>query len=224
MKTMDDESELIVKSGSLSASSRECASRSPEEYRSPAKLSSGANTRRKMFSPTLQEQTAGWLIDPALLAHLGTFDLDPCCPVKMPWPTASQMVARSDGLLVPWSGRVWLNPPFSAWGKWLQRLADHGNGIGLVPVQTETHTFHELVFNRADGVGFLRGRPLSVDASGKRPSSSGDMAACLVAYGIENYEVLKRANLAIVVPLKKQVYLQNYVELVRECANRIRVG
>jgi hypothetical protein len=134
------------------------------------------------------------------------------------------MVTRSDGLLVPWSGRVWLKPPFSAWEKWLKRLADHGNGIGLLPVRTETRAFHELVFNRADGITFLKGRPPFIDACGKRPPDNGDTATCLVAYGVENYEVLKRANFAIVVPLRKQVYLQNFVELVHECAIRIGVG
>jgi len=178
----------------------------------------------EIFDQALLRQTDSWLTDPAFVAHLGTFDLDPCCPPEMQWSTASQMLTRSDGLLAPWSGRVWLNPPFSAWVKWLQRLADHGNGIGLLPVRTETGAFHELVFNRADGISFLKGRPPLFDASDKRPPNHRNMGTCLVAYGVENYEVLKRAKLGIVVPLKKQVYLQNYVELVRECAIRIGVA
>jgi hypothetical protein len=224
MKTTDDENRLIARLGALSTSNGEWADRSGEEYTSFAKLSSGASERREIFDQALQNQTDSWLTDPAFLAHLGTFDLDPCCPLETPWSTASQMVTWSDGLLVPWSGRVWLKPPFSAWGEWLQRLADHGNGIGLLPVRTETRAFHELVFNRADGISFLKGRPPFVDACGKRPPNNSDMATCLVAYGVENYEVLKRANFAIVVPLKKQVYLQNYVELVHECAIRIGLG
>jgi hypothetical protein len=224
MKNTDDENRLIARFGVLSTSNPEWGDPSGEEYTSSAKLSSGANERRKICDQALQNQTDNWLTDPAFLAHLGTFDLDPCCRLEMPWSTASQMVTWSDGLLVPWSGRVWLKPPFSAWGEWLQRLADHGNGIGLLPVRTETRAFHELVFNRADGITFLKGQPPFVDACGKRPSNNNDMATCLVAYGVENYEVLKRANFAIVVPLKKQVYLQNYVELVHECAIRIGVG
>lgn len=177
----------------------------------------------KIVDRALVYQTDNLLTGPALIGHLGTFDLDPCCPPEMQLSTASQMLTRSDGLLVPWSGRVWLNPPVSAWAKWLRRLADHGNGIGLLPVRTESEVFHELVFNRADAISFLKGRPRLFNACGTRPSSNRETGTCLVAYGVDNYEVLEQAKLGVVIPLKKQVYLQNYVELVRQCAIHIGV-
>lgn len=44
--------------------------------------------------------TDDWLTPPDLLRHLGTFDLDPCCPMNMPWSTALGSIhyPESDGL------------------------------------------------------------------------------------------------------------------------------
>jgi len=55
-----------------------------------------------------------WLTPPAILAELGTFDLDPCAaPSPRPWATATRHIeSPDDGLVLPWEGRVWLNPPY----------------------------------------------------------------------------------------------------------------
>lgn len=89
-------------------------------------------------------QTDEWLTPPFVLAALGgweSFDLDPCTPDIQPWPTAKARYTRADdGLAQPWSGRVWLNPPYYAnvIGKWLARLADHGRGTTIIFARTET--------------------------------------------------------------------------------------
>ena len=74
-----------------------------------------------------------WLTPPEILGALGNFDLDPCSPIIRPWDTAARHYSIEDnGLQQPWVGRVWLNPPYGReTGVWLQRLADHGNGIAL---------------------------------------------------------------------------------------------
>lgn len=74
-----------------------------------------------------------WLTPPELLKALGAFDLDPCCPSRMPWRTAVTMYSPLDnGLMAPWFGRVWLNPST----KPLDRAKDFKEGKGREDVST----------------------------------------------------------------------------------------
>lgn len=106
--------------------------------------------------------TDEWLTPPEILEALGPFDLDPCAPSTRPWPMAAQHYSKEDdGLLRPWEGRVWLNPPYGLEAeRWLRRLAIHGNGIALIFARTETEAFFSQVWERADAILFLRGRLL----------------------------------------------------------------
>lgn len=146
-------------------------------------------------------QNDEWLTPPDILAPLGSFDLDPCAPLVRPWPTAAQHYTRADdGLKQPWHGRVWCNPPFGREAvKWLQRLADHGNGIALIPARTETVMFFQQVWNRADAVLFLRGRPHFYRVDGTRAPFNSGAPICLVAYGLENVARLVHSHLGHVV-------------------------
>ncbi|MCP6582198.1 phage N-6-adenine-methyltransferase, partial [Klebsiella pneumoniae] len=82
---------------------------------------------------------------------------------------------NDDGLAQEWQGRVWCNPPFGREAvKWLRRMADHGNGIALIPARTETAMFYETVWARADAVLFMQGRPHFHYVCGRRaPANSG---------------------------------------------------
>lgn len=101
-----------------------------------------------------------WLTPPEILTALGSFDLDPCSPVKRPWDTAKKhFTTNENGLTQNWAGRVWLNPPYgSETGKWLERLVNHGNGIALIFARTETEMFRRWVWERADSLFFFYGR------------------------------------------------------------------
>lgn len=81
-----------------------------------------------------------WLTPPEIIGALGEFDLDPCAPVIRPWDTAYiHYTIQDDGLSKKWQGRVWCNPPFGREAvKWMRRMAEHGNGIALIPARTET--------------------------------------------------------------------------------------
>jgi len=108
-----------------------------------------------------RSRTTDWITPQQIIQALGPFDFDPCASTSMPWPTASHMNAGPiDGLTIPWSGRVWLNPPY---GKkeivpFLKRMADHGNGIGLYPARTDTRWFHDFVVSAATALFFKCGR------------------------------------------------------------------
>lgn len=140
-----------------------------------------------------------WLTPPALLAALGRFDLDPCAPILRPWPTADRhYTAIDNGLILPWSGRTWLNPPYhrSVIGKWLARMAAHAHGTALIFARTETAAFFRYVWEQASALLFLRGRLdfHHVDGSlTRRPGGSAANAGApsvLCAYGPADAEVL----------------------------------
>src|SRR3989304_4328917 len=102
-----------------------------------------------------------WLTSPKLIQALGSFDLDPCCPPKMPWITASRMLTFvEDGLRQDWprGARIWLNPPSENREEWLKKLIRQGNGIVLLPAHTETEMFFRMVWGIADAICFIRGR------------------------------------------------------------------
>lgn len=60
-----------------------------------------------------------------------TFDLDVCTPPGgVPWiPCEAFYTPDDDGLLQPWTGFVWCNPPYSAPFAWCDMWAAHSNGI-----------------------------------------------------------------------------------------------
>lgn len=139
-----------------------------------------------------------WLTPPEIIQALGSFDLDPCCPPVMPWPTATKMLnERDDGLATPWDGRVWLNPPYSREAiKWLRKLAVHGIGTALVFARTETEWFFETVWRKADAILFLEGRIHFHYADGARAKANAGAPSCLVAYGAEDAMRLKSCGIA----------------------------
>ena len=139
-----------------------------------------------------------WLTPPELHAKLGAFDLDPCSPINRPWPTAQTHYTINDnGLQQPWLGRVWMNPPYGKEAAaWLDRLADHGNGIALIFARTETDMFFRHVWEKADAVLFLRGRLHFHYVTGERAKANAGAPSCLIAYGEENASILNDCGLS----------------------------
>lgn len=133
-----------------------------------------------------------WLTPPEILCALGSFDLDPCAPIRRPWEIAEKHYTIEDnGLVRAWRGRVWLNPPYGQQtGRWLFRLAEHGNGIALIFARTETRMFFEYVWNRADAVLFIEGRLHFHHIDGRRAAGNSGAPSCLVAYGKDNAALL----------------------------------
>lgn len=138
-----------------------------------------------------------WLTPPELLKALGEFDLDPCASIGQPWATArKQYTALDNGLALPWEGRVFLNPPYGpATGKWLARLAGHGNGIALTFARTETAMFHAEVWPKARGLLFLRGRLHFHRPDGTRSPANCGGPSVLIAYDEANMAALRSSAL-----------------------------
>ena len=95
-----------------------------------------------------------WYTPPRIVSALGPFDLDPSAG---PMNHAARNIRHPEecGLSVEWSGRVWLNPPYSNVHEWLAKFVAHGDGITLVNARPETQWFQRLVANAA-AVHWLR--------------------------------------------------------------------
>lgn len=139
-----------------------------------------------------------WLTPPEILKALGSFDLDPCSPINRPWPTAKEHYTIEDnGLLRAWRGRVWLNPPYgNAVGDWLALMSIHGRGTALIFARTDTTAFFDYVWNKATGILFLQGRLHFHHVDGSRATANAGAPSCLIAYGEEDYRILKESKLA----------------------------
>jgi hypothetical protein len=153
-------------------------------------------------------QTHEWLTPPEILRALGEFDLDPCAPVMRPWPMAREhYTIRDNGLLKPWHGRVWLNPPFGdKTGDWLARMVHHNNGIALLPARTETKHFQQFVFEAAEAVCFLKKRPHFHYVDGRRAEFNSGVPMVLVAYdsgpGTPNTDAVMNSGLGFTVKVR----------------------
>lgn len=136
-----------------------------------------------------------WLTPPSVLAALGAFDLDPCAPVSPPWPMAARtFTTLIDGLSQPWTGRVWLNPPYGPppiVGPWMKRMVLHNHGTALIFARTETELFFETVWDRATAVLFLRGRLYFHYVDGREANANAGAPSVLAAYGESDADILE---------------------------------
>jgi phage N-6-adenine-methyltransferase len=94
--------------------------------------------------------------------QLGPFTLDPCARAETA-KCEQYFTQEDDGLAQPWYGVVWVNPPYSAPRRWVEKAlaemaAGHANRIVmLLPAAVDTVWFHDLVLPHAE-VYFIRGR------------------------------------------------------------------
>lgn len=127
----------------------------------------------------------------SLIKKLGVFDYDPC-GIKS-HKTANKIVSLpEDGLLSDWEGRVWLNPPYSNPTQFMEKLANHGNGIALVLNSTDTNWFQNSI-RKASGMLLLKGRPkfMRLDMS----QVSIMRGVVLFAFGESNAAILKECSI-----------------------------
>jgi hypothetical protein len=127
-----------------------------------------------------------------LIQKLGRFDLD-VCGIKT-HKTADKIIELpEDGLYCDWSGRVWLNPPYSNPSPWLEKMSIHNNGIALVLNSTDTDWFHKYIFNQQSAILFMNGRPKFTRIDGSVFSIMRGVV--LVAYGIKNFFLLETSGI-----------------------------
>jgi hypothetical protein len=86
--------------------------------------------------------TPKWIFDSIGLK----FDLDVCASnnPNICVPADKRYTIDDDGLLSPWFGRVWMNPPFSKPRPWAEKFLAHGNGIALLPLSGNSGWWRDL--------------------------------------------------------------------------------
>ena len=89
------------------------------------------------------------------------FDLD-VCALPENAKCEKYYTPEDDGLLKPWNGVCWCNPPYGRTiGKWIQKayetFAGGGTVVMLLPARTDTKWFHEYIYGKAE-IRFIKGR------------------------------------------------------------------
>lgn len=140
-----------------------------------------------------------WLTPIDVLQKFGRFDLDPCMSVMQPWQTADRCYTVLDnGLVQPWSGRVWLNPPYSSMDEWILKMVNHiqsnGSGMGLYNARTETQWFFNGVWTLADSVFFPKSRFKFFRPDGTI-AMTGKIGSVIAAYSEQDSQLLYGAEL-----------------------------
>lgn len=135
-----------------------------------------------------------WLTPPEIIKALGSFDLDPCAPIKRPWETAHRHFTIEDnGLIRPWEGRVWCNPPYGPkTGEWMARCSGHKNVTALIFARTETRQFFDYIWPKATAVCFIKGRLSFYHVTGKKGGTAG-APSMLVTWDDDNANTLWKA-------------------------------
>ena len=134
--------------------------------------------------------TPAWLWR-AAAEVMGGIDLDPCSNSRdePAVPAATIYTKEDDGLVNPWHGRIYLNPP---WGRGIERwvnkcLAEYHSGrvtaaVLAVPASTETLWFRPLW---AHTICFAQGRCYFIDGeTGVVPDKGGPTPVAYAYLGV----------------------------------------
>ncbi len=130
-----------------------------------------------MNSVHFSSQTPEWETPQFLFDQLDAvyhFTLDPCA-TEQNAKCARFYTREQDGLVQPWTGTVFLNPPYGReLGKWIQKAYEASLAgatvVCLVPARTDTRWFHELCLQGR--ITFLRGRLKFGNAQNSAPFPS----------------------------------------------------
>jgi|APHM01.1.fsa_nt_gi DNA N-6-adenine-methyltransferase (Dam). len=133
-------------------------------------------------------------------------DLDPCAAKDTNIGDTSYTI-EDNGLAQPWSGTVWLNPPFSYKNKWFNKLEQEASNCDRIYVITPDSTnvqswWHNKLAPMCDWAWFSNGRVKYIDPQtgekGKSPSFGtainihGDLPENVKHWLQNNGDLLKR--------------------------------
>ena len=122
------------------------------------------------------------------------FDLNPACSEKN-IPAKRYLTAQEDGLVQPWGGLCFLNPPYDKryMNDWMRKARTEGEKEGttvvcLVYTRSDNKWWHGNVCD-ASAVVLIKGRINFIGGT-----SSSTCPSCLVIFGKVSEEVLKNLS------------------------------
>jgi DNA N-6-adenine-methyltransferase (Dam) len=155
-----------------------------------------------------------WHSPPEIFRPLGLrFDLDPCAPIDRTHyfvPADNIYTKNDDGLIQPWHGLVFMNPPFGGGSDrcvrrghvpWLRKFLDHANGIAIVRAYTSSDWFHDYVVPHAETLLFPRGKTKFIRPDGTIGTAPGH-GIVLVGMGEVANIALMRSGLGLCIRLR----------------------
>ena len=117
---------------------------------------------------------------------LNQIDLDPCAETGKNIPASTHYTHTDNGLIQPWHGRIFLNPPYSEPGKWITKLNKEiatgrvTEAIALVPGATDTNWLSPVL--KTQPVCFWKGRIKFLDTNYK-PKLPARQSHVLIYWG-----------------------------------------
>ena len=156
--------------------------------------------------------TSNWFTPKSIFDGLRlTFDLDPAHPGRdNPYcvvPARKIYTKADNGLVQPWFGLVFMNPPFNGREEhlpWVERFLAHGNGVAIVRAYTSSRWFHKYVVPNAQTLLFPRGKTKFVRPNGSIGTAPGH-GIVLVGMGEVANTALEGSGLGWFVPLRRPV-------------------
>jgi hypothetical protein len=152
------------------------------------------------FNATDLESTSNeWFTHRKCLKHYGSNSVwTPASPGRdaVPWiPAKEHLTKADDGLITPWEGFVWLNPPYglrNGMQKWIDRFVEHGNGVILLPGYTYTQWFQNFV-TKVDGILFPLFKLHLINPHQEKQRCTCMSSNCLAAIGEKGRTALHNA-------------------------------
>ena len=160
--------------------------------------------------------SSDWYTPPVYFEKLGlTFDLDPCSPGPGNWVPAKKIYTKADnGLLQPWHGLVFMNPPHAEGRRmavpWLRKFLDHANGIAICRAYTSCDYWHALVWPRAELLCFPDGKIKFIRPDGSVGKEPGHGSA-FIAMGAVARAALRRSGIGVCVTVERDAPLGQQV-------------
>lgn len=125
------------------------------------------------------------------------FDLDVCAPIGGPLftPADKWYSQLDDGLVKPWFGRVWMNPPYSDASPWVDKWLNHKNGLALTQI-SKSKWSKKLWDNVNVKLCFMTPKLKFIDVNGDEQPIY--MPCVLWAIGESNITALKMSGLGVI--------------------------